>query len=132
MSHDHPHDHEHDEGPASEHEIITRAMQELLEEKGLITADEVRRRMELFEEEFPQRGSKVIAHAWTDAAFRRRLLEDGKAACAEWGLELEADRLIAPDLVQKRELPPPRGARAARGAEGIRHQHSRERQHPGA
>ena len=74
---------------------MTRAMQQLLEEKGLITADEVRRRMELFEEEFPQRGSKVIAHAWTDAAFRRRLLEDGKAACAEWGLELEADRLIA-------------------------------------
>ena len=97
MSHDHPHDHEHehDEGPPSEHEIMTRAMQQLLEEKGLITADEVRRRMELFEEEFPQRGSKVIAHAWTDAAFRRRLLEDGKAACAEWGLELEADRLIA-------------------------------------
>jgi nitrile hydratase alpha subunit len=97
MSHDHPHDHEHehDEGPPSEHEIMTRAMQELLEEKGLITADEVRRRMELFEEEFPQRGSKVIAHAWADAAFRRRLLEDGKAACAEWGLDLEADRLIA-------------------------------------
>jgi nitrile hydratase len=97
MSHDHAHDHDrdHDEGPPSEHEIMTRAMQELLEQKGLISADEVRRRMELFEEEFPQRGSKVIAHAWTDAAFRGRLLEDAKAACAEWGLDLEADRLIA-------------------------------------
>ncbi len=94
MSHDHHHPDEH-EGPASEHEILSRALQELLEEKGLLSAEEVRRRMELFEEEFPQRGARVIAHAWANPAFRTRLLEDGKAACAEWGLDLEADRLIA-------------------------------------
>jgi nitrile hydratase len=51
--------------------------------------------MELFEQEYPQRGSRVVAHAWADPAFKMRLLEDGKAACAEWGLDLEADRLIA-------------------------------------
>jgi nitrile hydratase len=94
-SHDHPHDHEEDEGSPSEHEIMSRAMQELLIEKGVISAEQVRRRMELFEVEFPQRGSKVIAHAWVDPQFRKRLLEDGKAACAEWGLDLEADRLVA-------------------------------------
>src|SRR2546421_4458490 len=95
MSHDHPHDHEQDEGPPSEHEIMSRAMQELLEEKGVITAEQVRRRMELFDQEFPQRGSRVIAHAWADPAFKRRLLEDAKVACVEWGIDLEADRLIA-------------------------------------
>ena len=95
MTHEHPHPHPKDEGPPSEHEIMSRAMQELLEEKGLITAEQVRRRMELFEQEFPQRGSRVVAHAWYDPAFRKRLLEDGKAACAEWGIDLEADRLIA-------------------------------------
>lgn len=95
MSHPHhAHDHAKDDAP-SEHEILSRAMQELLEEKGLITAEQVRKRMELFEAEFPQRGSRVIAHAWVDPKFRKRLLEDGKAACAEWGLDLEADRLIA-------------------------------------
>ena len=94
MSHDHHHPSE-GEGPASEHEILSRAMQELLEEKGLVSAEEVRRRMELFDEEFPQRGARVIAHAWANAEFRQRLLQDGKAACAEWGLDLEADRLIA-------------------------------------
>jgi nitrile hydratase len=93
MSHDHAHT--EDEGPPSEHEIMSRAMQELLEEKGVLTAEEVRRRMELFEAEFPQRGARVIAHAWVDPAFKQRLLADGKAACAEWGLDLEADRLIA-------------------------------------
>ena len=95
MSHAHPHPHGEDEGPPSEHELMSRALQELLEEKGLITAEQVRRRMELFEQEFPQRGSRVVAHAWADPAFMKRLLEDGKAACAEWGLDLEADRLIA-------------------------------------
>ena len=102
--HDHPHQHgedshapinEHDQGPPSEYEIMSRAMQELLEEKGIITAEQVRRRMELFEEDFPYRGSRVVARAWTDPQFKQRLLDDGKAACAEMGVDLEVDRLIA-------------------------------------
>jgi nitrile hydratase len=98
--HDHGH-HDHapaagkDEGPPSEYEVMSRAMQELLEAKGVVTAEEIRRRMETFEEEFPYRGSRVIARAWTDPAFKQRLLKDGKAACAEMGVELEATRLIA-------------------------------------
>ena len=100
-SHDHEHPHDHaapaadDNGPPSEYEIMSRAMQELLEEKGLITAEEIRRRMETFEEDFPYRGSRVIARAWADPAFKKRLLEDGKAACAQMGIDLEAERLIA-------------------------------------
>jgi len=103
--HDHgdAHGHDHDdhapvedrEGPPSEFEIMSRAMQELLEAKGVVTAEEIRRRIELFEEDFPYRGGRVIAHAWTDPAFRQRLLADGRAACAEFGIELEAERLIA-------------------------------------
>jgi nitrile hydratase len=99
MSHNHPHP--DDEGSPSEHEIMSRAMQELLEEKGILTAEDVRRRMELFDAEYPSRGSRVIAHAWIDRAFRERLLADGKAACAEWGLDLEADRLIAVENTPK-------------------------------
>jgi len=97
MSHDHDHDHgrDFDEGPPSEYEVVSRAMQELLEAKGVITAEQIRRRMEQFEEDFPYRGARVIAHAWADPAFKKRLLEDGKAACTEFGLDLEADRLIA-------------------------------------
>ena len=99
----HDHDHDHDdhapvedrEGPPSEFEIMSRAMQELLEAKGVVTAEQVRSRIELFEEDFPYRGGRVIAHAWTDPAFRERLLADGRAACAEFGIELEAERLIA-------------------------------------
>ncbi len=86
---------DHDAGPPSEHEILSRAMQELLEERGVVTAQQVRARLERFDSDFPQRGARVIAHAWTDPEFRKRLLADGKAACAEFGIDLEADRLIA-------------------------------------
>ena len=99
MSHGHRHPpasgRDHDSGPPREHEVMSRAMQELLEEKGVITAEQVRRRMEQFEQDFPHRGARVVAHAWVDEGFRKRLLEDGKAACTEWGIDLEADRLIA-------------------------------------
>jgi nitrile hydratase len=102
--HDHGHDHDHDDhapvtdgtdGPPSEFEILSRAMQELLEARGVISAEQIRRRIELFEEDFPYRGGRVVARAWTDPAFKQRLLEDGRAACAEMGIELEAERLIA-------------------------------------
>jgi nitrile hydratase alpha subunit len=101
--HDHEHDHEHDDhapqneaaGPPSRFEIMSRAMQELLEARGVVTAEQIRRRIEVFEEDFPYRGGRVIAHAWTDPLFKQRLLEDGRAACAEFGIELEAERLIA-------------------------------------
>src|SRR6266850_1218337 len=97
MSHEHDHrrDRSHDEGPPSEWEIMSRAMQELLIEKGVVTAEQIRARMEKFDQDFPYRGSRVIAHAWADPAFKRRLLQDGKAACADFGIDLEADKLIA-------------------------------------
>ena len=101
-AHDHG-DHTHDdhapitehEGPPSEFEIMSRAMQEILEAKGVVTAAEIARRMEQFEEDFPYRGSRVVARAWLDPEYRRRLLEDGKAACAEMAVDLEVHRLIA-------------------------------------
>jgi len=92
---DHSHERSFDEGPPSEYEIMSRAIQELLVEKGVITAEQVRARMEQFDADFPYRGPRVIAHAWADPDFKARLLADGKRACAELGVDLEADRLIA-------------------------------------
>jgi nitrile hydratase alpha subunit len=93
--HDHSHDRSFDSGPPSEYEIMSRAIQELLVEKGIITPEQVRARMEQFDADFPYRGPRVIAHAWADPGFKARLLADGKRACAEFGVDLEADRLIA-------------------------------------
>ena len=98
MSHDHPHSHDesHDSGPPSEHEVMSRAMQELLEEKNLITAAQVRQKMERFEEELPYRGSKVVARAWTDPAYRKRLVSDAASAVAELGfLSTQGEHMLA-------------------------------------
>ena len=99
---EHGHEHEHDdapktvpEGPPGEFEIVSRAMQELMIDAGLMTADEVRTKMESFESDYPNRGAKVVARAWTDPQFKEHLLRDGKAAVASMGIDLETDKLVA-------------------------------------
>ena len=83
--HDHSHDRSFDEGAPSEWEILSRALQELMIEKGVITAEQIRTRMEQFDADLPYRGPRVIARAWTDPAFKQRLLADATAAIAEMG-----------------------------------------------
>lgn len=103
MSQDHSHN-DHDdhapqtddnEGPPGEYEILSRAMQELLEEKGLIKAEQIRRKIEQYDDDYPNRGAKVVARAWTDPKFKARLMENGNNAVAELGISMEADHLIA-------------------------------------
>jgi nitrile hydratase len=92
--HEHSHDRSFDDGPPSDYEVLSRAMQELLEAKGVISAEQVRRRMEQFDAEFPQRGAQVIAHAWVDGDFKRRLLADGTAAVQELGIPMGQTKLV--------------------------------------
>ena len=90
----HDHDHAHEAHPAitDGHELSyyakrASAIQSLLIEKGIVTADEVRRAMEVMDSRTPALGAKVVAHAWVDPAFKARLLTDAKAACAELGID---------------------------------------------
>ena len=72
------------------------AIQAALEAKGFKAAEAVEELGHKAQEEWvPQNGARVVARAWVDPEFRKRLLEDGRAACAEMGIELEAERLIA-------------------------------------
>ena len=87
MSHDHDHPHDHDHDPASP-ELRTEALESLLREKGWITGEAIDRIVERYEREIgPMRGAQVVARAWTDPAFKQRLLTDGTAAIAELGFE---------------------------------------------
>ena len=63
------------------------AIQSLLVEKGIVTADEVRRAVEDMDSRTPALGAKVVARAWVDPAFKARLLADAKAAVAELGID---------------------------------------------
>jgi nitrile hydratase len=90
--HDHDHDHEHD--PTSP-ELRTEALESLLLEKGWITRDAIDRIVQRYEKEIgPMRGAQVVARAWSDPAFKARLLADGTAAVAEFGFEgVQMERL---------------------------------------
>ena len=61
-----------------------RALESLLIEKGVITADTVDKVIEFFEKDMgPFNGAKIVAKAWVDPAFKARLLADTPAAIAE-------------------------------------------------
>lgn len=64
-----------------------RAIEALLIEKGILTSEVVDRVASTYEHDIgPLRGARVVARAWTDEAFRTRLLADGTAAMAELGI----------------------------------------------
>lgn len=102
--HDHDQDHHHDHGAHDEiavtaqpgyYEVMEIAMRELLTEKGLITADDIRHQIEVLDSRTPALGAQVVARAWTDPEFKARLLADGRAACEELGISFYDDtRLI--------------------------------------
>lgn len=103
--HDHDHDHDHDHGDHDRaaagigtgdylpgyFERLEMAIGELLVEKGLFGASEVRRQIEVLDSRTPALGAKVVARAWVDAGFKARLLADGRAACEELGISFYDD-----------------------------------------
>src|SRR3954467_9680366 len=94
-AHDHGHDHPHAEisqtGRPSYYEIMETAVRELLIERGLIGPGEIRRQIEVLDSRSPALGAKVVARAWVDPEFRRRLLANGRAACEELGISFYDD-----------------------------------------
>lgn len=98
--HDHGgHDHEH-EGMLEDVELSERArralaMEELLAEKGVIERTEVQRLIDVVEARSPVDGARVVARAWVDAGYKRRLLEDPEAALLELGYPLVGSAKLA-------------------------------------
>src|SRR5947208_2108948 len=97
QNHDHDHDHGHphaeigQSGRPGYYDVMETAVRELLVEKGLIGAGEIRRQIEVLDSRTPALGAKVVARAWVDPAFRARLLADGRAACEELGITFYDD-----------------------------------------
>lgn len=97
--HTHDHDHPHETLPdqpatVSYHERLETAVRELLMEKGVLTADAVRRAVEDIEDRTPALGARLVARAWVDSAFKERLLADAPSAARELGIDVGATRLV--------------------------------------
>src|SRR5271168_4607630 len=91
--HDHGHPHAeigHSERPGY-YDIMETAVRELLIERRLLGAEEIRRQIAVLDSRTPALGAKVVARAWVDPAFRARLLANGRAACEELGISFYDD-----------------------------------------
>jgi nitrile hydratase alpha subunit len=88
--HDHNHDHPHAEISEAERpgyfDMLESALEELLIERQLIAPGEIRSQINVLDSRTPALGAKIVARAWTDPAFRARLLADGRSACEELGV----------------------------------------------
>ena len=80
--------------PLSYFQLMEVSLRELLVEKGVLSEAEIEREVETMRSRGYERGSRVVARAWTDAAFKGRLLANGTQACEELGLEIPALKLL--------------------------------------
>jgi nitrile hydratase subunit alpha len=86
-------------GPAAR----VKALEELLIKKGLIDSEGIDRLTDEYERKVgPRNGARMVARAWTDAAYKKRLLSDATAAAAEMGFSgPEGGRLVAVENTER-------------------------------
>ncbi|HWI39018.1 MAG TPA: nitrile hydratase subunit alpha [Burkholderiales bacterium] len=80
--------------PFTYYQLMETSLRELLVEKGLVTDAQVTDEVAAMRARTPERGSKVVAKAWADAEFRKRLLANGTQACEELGLQIPGLNLL--------------------------------------
>jgi len=81
------HGHEHPRHELSHYAKRIYAIRDLLVEKGVISEKDIQCQIEYQEARSPANGAKLVARAWTDPAFKARLIADPKAACLEMGID---------------------------------------------
>ena len=107
MSHEHEHHHHDDDdddvqehrehgAPLTDVELRVRALESLLVDKGLVDPAALDALIDTYETKVgPRNGARVVARAWLDPAYKRRLLEDGTAAVAEFGfMGRQSEKLV--------------------------------------
>lgn len=94
------HKHEH---PASETELKVKALESLLVEKGLVDPAALDELIDIYEHRVgPQNGAKVIARAWVDPEYKKRLLENASEAIREFGFEgRQGEDMVALENTEK-------------------------------
>jgi len=75
-------------------QLMEVTLRELLVEKGLLTERQIADAVEDLRSRTPERGARVVAHAWTHPEYKERLIENGTRACEELGLDLPALKLV--------------------------------------
>jgi nitrile hydratase subunit alpha len=82
---EHDHDHDHQAVP-SDLALRVKALESLLTEKGIVDPKALDALIDRYENKVgPRNGARVVARAWTDPAYKARLLADGTSAIGEFG-----------------------------------------------
>jgi len=86
-SHEHGHSHDHDhQAVPSDPALRVKALESLLVEKGLVDRSALDTLIDAYENKIgPRNGARVVARAWSDPAYKQRLLADADSAIAELG-----------------------------------------------
>src|SRR5437660_718158 len=85
--HDHDHDHDHPTLPDAAERLgyyqrMEIAVRELLIEKGIVTADAIRRAIEAMDARTPEQGARIVARAWREAALAALVTRDSMIGVA--------------------------------------------------
>jgi nitrile hydratase len=80
--------------PYSYFQLMEVSLRELLVEKGIVTEAQVTEEVEAMRLRTPEIGAKVVARAWLDGSYKKKLLEDGSRACQDLGIEVAALKLV--------------------------------------
>jgi nitrile hydratase subunit alpha len=96
---DHPHVHRYPPRPDQDdtmtyYRAMESAVRELLIEKAVFNADDVRRQVESMDGRNAGRGAQMVARAWLDPAYKQRMLADGSKAAEEIGLDVGPLKLV--------------------------------------
>ena len=85
MTHSHTHHHDDHSSELSEAALRVRALETILTEKGYVDPAALDAIIETYETKIgPRNGARVVARAWTDPAYKARLMEDATKAIAEF------------------------------------------------
>jgi nitrile hydratase len=89
--------------PESDAAIRVRALESILEEKGLIDPKAIDALVDTYENKVgPRNGAKVVARAWVDPAYKERLLKDATAAIKEFGFSgLQGEDMVVVENTPK-------------------------------
>ena len=103
--HDHEHMHEYDpqhhhphrddqDDTMTYYRVMESAVRDLLIEKEIINADQIRDQIEKMDARVPANGAKIVARAWSNVDYKNRLIDNPKAAIAELGHDIGPLNLI--------------------------------------
>ena len=111
MPHDH-HDHDHlspsghpyrqdNDEPLTYWQLMEISVRELMIEKGKFSAPEINKQIDLMDSRSPADGATVVARAWMDPDFKKRLLENGASAAEELDFEIGPMHLVVVENTPK-------------------------------